>query len=335
MNAEEELIKKQLLEYEEIVFVNEPFMAIVEGRGDQPVKCYPVVFDEDHSCGIGIIFENGRDNSWGLISPRNFIAAWRATEIIRHIAHIENGTLCAAYYAGRRSVCQNAQDWLIETVNIIGMETYNQIMAMPVPEEIIQAIIDRQKKKDLYKPDACFINDELVAGTVSWRPEFADLNVERPEDTDVRNEMLIKTTNRFLKLLNSYIEFTYINGHFCDVYKIKSALVSLVEKKMDQEYPEDIVMAFAGVVGSIACRAGTSITMPCYKKYPEDDYDSWFILKKNSSIIESAAWLKKTRASPSIFFWKKKDPLTEEEARKLLSSLFIKYFPLYQTESNV
>jgi len=163
-----------------IHFENEPFMAIVSDKGDKPIKLTPVVYDEYYNCGVGIMYENRKGQVWGLLTPRNLIAAWRATEILRHLNTIENGTLAYAYYTGdRRANKSDIEKYVNPMIVKIGQDKYKKIMEMPVPEEIIRAILDNQKEKNA--PDLYPIKDEVEAGTLEWRQEFADAGIERPE----------------------------------------------------------------------------------------------------------------------------------------------------------
>ena len=68
-----------------IHFRNQPFMARVDGQGEEPIECTPVVYDTPSTCGVGVLFEDGRGQTWGLLSPRNLIAAWRGTEVLRRL----------------------------------------------------------------------------------------------------------------------------------------------------------------------------------------------------------------------------------------------------------
>jgi len=317
--------KDGLLQKGEIVFVNEPFMAVIEGKEEQPIKCYPVVYDKPYNCGVGIFYEIGGGSVWGMISPRNFITAWRATEILRHITYIKNGTLCYAYYAGQRNVHISDQYRVDEIIAIIGKEKHDQIMAMPIPEEIIQAIIERQKTK--IPPDIGLITDELRAGTISWRPEFVDLKVERSEEVDRKKEMFESTVAKYEKLLCSYAKHTSLPRKCNGMYNVESALVTLVDKKMNQDYPDDVTTALAGVVGQLFCFEETTMLMSFCQPSSQEEYDRRFMAEKNSAIRKTAAWIVKARSKSWIFFWQKKDSLTEKAARELLEKLFIEFFP--------
>lgn len=160
-------------------------MARVAGKSDTPIQCTPVVYDEKSSCGVGVFFEDGIGQTWGLVIPRNLIVAWRGTEVLRRLDTIEHGTLCAAYYTGVREPHESSMKRYVEpTIAKIGKEAYKTIMSMPVPEEIVRAILDNQRQD--FKPNLYPITDEVRAGTIQWRQEFADAGVKHPDAIDAK-----------------------------------------------------------------------------------------------------------------------------------------------------
>ncbi len=149
-----------------IHFKNEPFMARVSGKGEEPIQCTPVVYDERSHCGIGIFYEDGQGQIWGPVTPRNLIAAWRGTEVLRRLDFIKNGTLCGAYYTGARDPHESDMKSFAEPIIAkIGRKTYDEIMEMPVPEQIMRAILDNQK--DEFAPSLYPITEEVRGGNGS------------------------------------------------------------------------------------------------------------------------------------------------------------------------
>ncbi|MCX6792572.1 MAG: hypothetical protein NTY12_00950 [Candidatus Falkowbacteria bacterium] len=151
-------------------------MVIVEGMGDKPIQVRPVVYDSLADCGVAIIPENGRGFVWGLVAPRNIIAAWRATEILRCLKFINpNKDLAHSYYAGLRQ----PRDWMTQEVSVlirrIGRSRYNEIMSLPVPDKIIKAILDSQSGESSFMLDTRPIKEEINAGTIKWRKEFSNI----------------------------------------------------------------------------------------------------------------------------------------------------------------
>lgn len=128
-----------------IHYRGKPFVARVAGEGRKPIKCTPVVCESWSSCGVGVLYNEGGGQFWGLFIPRNLIAAWRATEVLSLLDTIETGTLCAAYYTGVRILNESdIETYVNPIIAKIGQEAYNRVMAMAVPEQIIRAILDNQ-----------------------------------------------------------------------------------------------------------------------------------------------------------------------------------------------
>lgn len=188
------------MEHEKIHFENEPFMAVVKGKGVEPILCTPVIYEEPSRFGIGILYLNGEGKIWGLIYPRSMIVAWRATEVLRHLKRIEDDTLFYAYYTGIRNPSQNDLKNRVEPmISKIGRDSYNKIMSKKVPEKIIRATLDGQKRSG-FDFDISSIADEITAGTIEWRQEFVDagivLNERVKPETSNRGNLL----SRFLKI---------------------------------------------------------------------------------------------------------------------------------------
>lgn len=160
-----------------IHFRNEPFMAHVADKGSEMIKCTPVVYDDLTNCGVGVFYEDGSGDVWGLLTPRNLITAWRGTEVLRRLDTVEEGTLCAAYTTGERNPHKSDMKRIEPIIEKIGRKAYDKIMSMPVPEQIIRAILDNQQ--DDLPPDLEPITEEVEAGTIEWRQEFADAGIKR------------------------------------------------------------------------------------------------------------------------------------------------------------
>lgn len=184
------------MEHEKIHFENEPFMAVVKGKGVEPILCTPVIYEEPGRFGIGILYLNGEGKIWGLIYPSSMIVAWRATEVLRHLKRIEDDTLFYAYYTGIRNPSQNDLKNRVEPmIEKIGQKAYDKIMSMKVPETIILAALEAG-----FDFDISSIADEITAGTIEWRQEFVDagivLNERVKPETSNRGNLL----SRFLKI---------------------------------------------------------------------------------------------------------------------------------------
>lgn len=219
-----------------IHFKGEPFMAIVEGRGEAPVKCIPVVWDGRDSgawggsCGAGILFEDGQKYMWGLDSPRDPITSWRATEILRRLKVIKKREFCGAYYAASRFLSeQNRKTFAESVIAKIGRKTCNEILAMAIPEVIIRAILDNQNND--FPPSLFPIAEEVKAGTLKWRPEFNKAMLDPDEDYAKKEEgeKIIK----FNSLLTSYAKFRGRPRYCIGMTEVENALLKLIRMGAD------------------------------------------------------------------------------------------------------
>lgn len=172
-----------------ICFRNKPFMATVIERGNGLTVCTPVVYNDLSSCGVGLFFSNGRKEICGTSKPRDLIAAWRATEILSRINIIKSKTLSDALKAGIRSPTEHNPDFVRSCHRVITKVSplvYNEIMKIPVPDQIVKAILDNQHGNPRCRPDLGPITDEVRAETLAWRKEFAAAGVEHPHNVNLR-----------------------------------------------------------------------------------------------------------------------------------------------------
>lgn len=309
-----------------ILFKNKPFMARVAGRGDEPMKCIPVVYDEMAHCGVGVLCEDGHGQVWGPVTPRNLIAAWRGTEVLRHLDTIEHGTLCAVYHTGVRNPHESDMKLYVKpTIAKIGRAAYDEIMAMPVPEQIIRAILDNQK--DEFAPDLYPITEEVRAGTIQWRQEFADAGIKHPDEIDAKNRADKEAIAKFERLLASYARSSNLPRKCNGMWNVEGALLVLIDKGADQLYSDEVVVALAGVVGELATFEFAAAMVP-FGPRTQEEYDALMATMKERAIEHSAAWLASNPRRSRLAFWKRQQDLfTRTDARSLLGRLLEKYFP--------
>lgn len=310
----------------EIRFQNEPFMARVAGKGDEPIKCTPVVYDEMLHCGVGVFYEGGHGQVWGMITPRNLIAAWRGTEVLRRLDTIERGTLCAAYYTGVRDPHESDMKSHVEpTIAKIGRATYNEIMAMPVPEQIIRAILDNQKED--FAPALYPITDEVRAGTIQWRQEFTDAGIKHPDEIDAKKRAQEETVAKFERLLASYARSRDLPRECKGMWNVEGALLTLVDKAAGQTHPDHVLVALAGVVGELAISEFSMTILP-FGPCSREEYDAQMDKTKECAFDHSASWLASNAGRSRLAFWKRqRDSFTRTSAKELLRRLLGEYFP--------
>ena len=307
-------LRKDLLNGE-IIYLGTPFMAIVDGNGGKDTVCIPAVYNSIDHCGVVISYENQVDVC-GPIVPRKVVESWRATELLRLMSRIENKTLCYTFKAAYRKPEElEPVDYVIST---IGKDAYDQVMMMPVPDEVIQAIIDLQCD-GAFAPEIDTITEEIRAGTVKWRPEFASFGIERPEEADAREKLIDETAERFEELLQSYASFISHSRGSLRMQNIEVVLASLAAHEVDKECGDDLALALAGAVGSML------------KGYPRKLIALYQPLPGKRDVSEairkSSEWLAKTKRISPIYFWREADPLSDKEkAREAIEGLFAKFF---------
>ncbi|NTW89426.1 MAG: hypothetical protein HGB37_00745 [Candidatus Moranbacteria bacterium] len=291
-------------------FKNEPFMANYDKFGAEPVRLTPIVYDEDYNCGVGIVGPDGSGSVWGLVAPRDLVASWRATEILRKLSIIEHGTLCASYYAGRRNPHESDRKRYVEPIiGIIGSETYDSIMAMPVPEQIIRAILDYQDAE--FSPSLYPITEEIKAGTIKWRQEFADAGINHPDDVEIEEERKAGVIARYEQLLCDYAERRKLPRECLGMNHVEGALLTLLDKgfKESSSHSDRTLVALSGIVGEIASFEFSMFMLPFGP--PEDYHET----KKKEAIEFSANWLSED------------GEMRREDAECFLVLLLDEYFP--------
>lgn len=276
-----------------ILFRNEPFMARVFGKGDALIQCVPVVYNAELSCGVGILLPDDTLCKWGLHCPRDLIAAWRATEILRQLDTIEPETLCAAYYAGKRQPGKEDMDRLVKPITAkIGEWTRYTILAMPVPEKIIRAILDNQNNEKL-KPALWPIIDEVSEGAIGWRQEFSDAGLEHPDQTEAKERARKHKIAKFEPLLASFAKFRCRPRDCIAMDDVEKILLDLVKKGANETHSDRVIIALAGAAGNFIGLSDLT------------DKDC-LTYRNREAISKSAQWLVSGWINPrlSLFFWR-------------------------------
>lgn len=313
-----------------IRFRGEPFMAVVRGKSTVPIKCIPAVRDGENSCGAGIIFEDGKGLFWGLVHPRDLITAWRATEILKHLNFIDpNFTLCAAYTAGLRKISDDDRKRYLEPIIAkIGRETHTKIMAMPIPEEIIRAILDNQGHDPA--PSLFPIEYEVEAGTIKWQKAFTYVGIRHPDEVKAEQRADNETISKFEKLLISFARSRNLSRDCFGIYAVEGALLTLVKKRADRSLSKLMLVALAGVESQLAMSGFSMMAVVDGSRSAEEEA-SCFNWQKEDAISHSAEWLTNSILGKPGFFRKRLHLTTaaefEKMMRELLTRLLEEYFP--------
>lgn len=277
-----------------IYFRNKPFMARVFEEGNALIECVPVVCScrDGLDFGAGILLPNSKIWMWGLYAPRNLITAWRATEVLRCLNIIGRETLVAVNYTGERNVHgDDFERYVRPIISKIGKQTYNAIMAMPVPEEIVRVILDNQKGD--FSLDLWPIADEVSAGTIIWRQEFADAGIEHPDETGAKKRAKKEKIAKFEYLLISYAKFRNRPRDSVAMNDVEKILLDLIKKNAGVFHSDRVIIALAGAAGDFI---GSELAEGDFPDCP----------RTREAILESAQWLvfEWTNSRLDFLFWK-------------------------------
>jgi hypothetical protein len=157
------------------------------GRQREEMLVLPGVLTTEMEMGVFVAFFTKEDPEhavesrfWGLVVPHDLITCWRGMLILERMEHFDDQDLCNAYYGGMRKVHTPDEHRLRVVLDRIGRRAYEHIMRTPIPEEIIDLIL-KLKEEDKFL-SLWSITEEVEAGTLEWRQEFADAGVTPPEN---------------------------------------------------------------------------------------------------------------------------------------------------------
>lgn len=155
---------------------NKAFWAKTDRSFGKPIELVPIIFESSTgNSGVGVIYQEVFLDGYGL-GGKEFITSWRATEMIRKLTMVRQENYAQVFYAARREVTEEERiDFVNPIIQEIGQETYDKIMKKPVPEEIIEKVLKSYGKGTSY-PIYC-IEEEIRAGTITWRDEFSEFNI--------------------------------------------------------------------------------------------------------------------------------------------------------------
>lgn len=299
-----------------IRFKGERFESFANNRNDgKPTICTPVIFNDGIHCGVGII-ANNEILRYGLFAPCDYIASWRAGEILRRLKLVGQDTLCGAYYAGNRSLVNSIdeeQDTKL-VIEGIGKEQYHQVMSLPIPEEVVQVLVNDLRHQAL-KPDLYPLTEEVEAGTLPWREEFSAIGVLRPEERRAKITRYNAVVNETNKDLYSLVTTIGIDQMYMGIHDIRNTLVKLFDMKINEKHPPYILVAIATIMSDVTVAQMNSFT-------------SFRMVEK------IAKWVSQTSGYPRFSFFKKRKPgtLSPTEASDLLQKLASAYFPLNKNQ---
>ena len=256
---------------------------------------------------------------WHMLSPHDIIGFWRATRIIEELPRIENSTLSHSYEASRRKPHPSDQEKIDGIVQQIGQDTYDRILREPIPEPIVEQILDLAGKDKALGLWA--ITDEVEAGTLEWRDEFAQIGAKHPDEVKKSKEESDALIARYEDHLKSYAKRKGLPRDCMGMWKVESALVTAIGLGIEEQYGEDVTFGAAVVIGDAYDRQFAEWLFPIGRRsMSKEEYQARFDSETQAKIVETARWLPQefsTRGGIRHGF--KQIPLrTEREYRKLL-----------------
>lgn len=180
---------------------------------------------------------------WGLVMPHNLIACWRGMLILQEVGSFNEGDLCNAYYAGQRNTHDSNKHRIDEITAKIGKSTYDAIMARPIPNDVVELII---KIADEGEPIALWpITEEVEAGTLKWRKKFAQIGVKHPKEVADREAAEKQVIKRYDSHLIHYAKRHKHPRECMIMWNIETAIAGAVEKGVEDQHGEDVVLGIA------------------------------------------------------------------------------------------
>ncbi len=235
---------------------------------------------------------------WGLVTPQNLVASWRGARIIEEMAFLVGSSLCDAWTAGKRDLHSSDEKQVAKIKRVLGKERYRSIMSEQVPQVVIDAIIENAREKDsmfaLYP-----LTQEVRAGTVLWDPAFEEVGVTHPRDKDARRWAEEEIVKQYEEYLLRYSKDHGYERECLIMYNIEGALVSAVERGLDNTHGKDIALGIA-IVRAHAASSAFAISFTPFGGDPERAIHE----EVNKAIGEVSKWLP-TQFSEGWFIFKR------------------------------
>ena len=131
--------------------------------------------------GLGLIFPDrkGRNIFWGLLLPHSLIQSWRGMKVLERVKRIDEFTLCACWYAGRREIHEmdrETVDGLAEQLGgIVKLETISEKVLASAPRPVELDAMIRNLRKQGVDVDSRELEEEIEAGRVAMSPRIKRL----------------------------------------------------------------------------------------------------------------------------------------------------------------
>lgn len=220
-------------------------MVTIKDISDGPVECYMAL--SIALSAVIFFFEKGPFLT-GLHPRRKKIVSWRAMEILSMLDEIEVRTMALAHLVSERAFSHQKvfdPDILKEITDKIGKDSYDRIMSIPVPRELIDAIIESHTEDDIIS-----ISEEISAGTMVWEDRFSEIGVMHPDKLAEESRRRETVISRYRDFLASYGKFVEADEETMNC--VECRLVSLSDQERINQLKDQLVVAVAGLLGGSA-----------------------------------------------------------------------------------
>ncbi len=291
-----------------------PFTATL-GDGEDAKEITPTVCDlPGNSYGLALEINGEVSLFLGGGDSADLVTGWRTGEILSRLTCIDLSMLMFAHHAAQRGSEKEEGGPATWVKEVIGEERYAQIMQLPVPDEIIQAILDGQSGD--VKPGLDPITGEVRARTVVWWPEFNAAGIKHPdqEDADARAAAQFLTECR--ELLDDYARVVGEPPQSLRMECARAALVRFLESGASS--PRDVLVAAAGTIGALGK------TLEAYPLLPAMGDMGILLLKRkvDAAVLQSAKWVHQRNKRKVLGFLSVPTASVEEWGETLLSHCY-------------
>lgn len=300
---------------------------ILDYRGE-PKEVTPAVFNDIGERGIALLFNNGTVLVALCSHPHDMIAMWRTMEAVRHFDLIRLPLIDDVYLALTRlpedeDDRKKKEKSVKRLVAKIGRDRYDEIMSLPVPEQILRAILGHQKYG--LAPDLVTIFNEVKAGNLEWREAFAAAGIKHPDALAAETKERAEKLAPFETLLAAHAKSQKMSREANQMYHIENALLTLIEKGAVGKQLTGVIFVVA-VVKGVFTNIHLRMNMALSGMLNEEDRNKEFAAFITENILLAAKaistkWNKlPSLQSPQI-------SISESEATKLIIDLLNEYFP--------
>lgn len=261
----------------------------------------PCVAFSDNELGVMVFIFREKDDRvpednrfWGMKKNQDLIVSWRATKIIEELPTMSNYDLSASYAAAIRNTPVFDRKLAERIVATIGAGTYEEIMNIPIPPEILSLIyrLDKEGRGLNFQT----LTEEVEAGNLEWTNDLAGIGVIHPDKLREKEKAYGVVLARYKVFLTDYYAKNKLRPESFATQIIENSIIQAVEKGLEKKYGPDIVVGIA-VIRSHLAAASYIMDSEWFGKKDQDIWNK----EIEASITEAIEWLQVTFKKP---LWK-------------------------------